>query len=72
MVILSAIEVKIAREIDDEISYLDKRVEWDITHYSSELIWLQLMIENPEELSSSLSINDYISVTFWGTDYFVS
>ena len=52
MVILSAIEVKIVREIDDEISYLDKKVEWDITHYSSELILLQLMIENPEELSS--------------------
>ena len=52
MVILSAIEVKIVREIDDEISYLDKKVEWDITYYSSELILLQLIIENPEELSS--------------------
>ena len=51
MVILDALEVKIAREIDGEISYLDKKVEWDITDYSQELIKLQLMIENPEELS---------------------
>ena len=70
MIILDAFEVKIVREVDGEEIILDKKVEWDIISYTSELIQLQLKIENPEDLSPQLNINDFISVTFWGADYF--
>ena len=72
MVILDALEVKILRNIDDEISVLNMEFNWDVSYYTSELIYLQLNIQKPQELSPSFNIIDYISVTFWGTDYFVS
>lgn len=72
MVILDALEVKILREIDDEISVLNIEFDWDVSYYTSELIYLQLIIKKPQELSPFFNINDYISVTFWGNDYFVS
>lgn len=70
MIILDAFEVKVVRETDDDVFVLDKKVEWDLASYSPELIQLQLKIEDPEDLSPNLTINDFISVTFWGADIF--
>ena len=47
MVILDVLEVKILREIDDEIIVLDMEFNWDVSYYTSELIYLQLNIEKP-------------------------
>ena len=38
MIVLDAFEVKIVREVDGEEIVLDKKVGWDITSYTSELI----------------------------------
>ena len=47
-------------------------VDWEIADYTSDFIYLKLNFENPEELGSQLDVKDYLSINFWGLDYFVS
>lgn len=45
--------------------------EWDILGYDTDYIWLQLVIDNPWDVSADGQF-DTIFVTFWGTEYFKS
>ena len=72
MIILDALEIEVFREIENERIKLDKKFKWNVIDYTSDLLLLQLTIEDPEELGSSLSYKDFISVTFWGTEFFKS
>ena len=72
MIILDALEINIYREIDGDQIDLDERFDWDIIQYTSKVLVLQLSIENPEKVGSSLAFKDFISVTFWGVDFFKS
>ena len=72
MVILDAIEVKLEREVEGEVKEIKRIVDWEIADYTLDSIYLKFNFENPEELGSQLDIKDYLSINFWGLDYFVS
>ena len=69
MKLIEAMEVQIIPE--DAESAKQAEFDWTILGYDSNFIWVQLEIQNPEDVSTNGQF-DTISVTFWGTEYFKS
>jgi len=42
-----------------------------VIDFNRDFIWLQIHFENPEEIGAFLS-KDYITVKFWGVEFFKS
>ena len=69
MILLDALEVKMIRDKDtDEVSDV-LNFRWNVAGYDKDWILLQIQFENPE-LVGTYASKDYISVTFWGVDFF--
>lgn len=69
MQLIDALELRITP--DDTEKFQRVQFTWDILAYSQDYIWLQLIIENPWQISDDARF-DTLSVTFWGVEYFKS
>lgn len=69
MQLVDALEVRITPD-DPEVES-NAKFTWDILGYNQDFIKLQLIIENPWDISADQQL-DTLSVTFWGVDYFRS
>ena len=54
-----------------ELSDTDANFNWNVIDFNKDFIWLQINFENPENLDS-YSSEDYITVTFYGVEFFKS
>lgn len=69
--LLDALEVKMIKDTETgEASELTS-FEWDVIDFDENFIWLQIDFENPDNVGT-FSSKDYITVTFWGVDFFKS
>ena len=57
---------------DDEHSSDVINFTWDVVGFDKDFIWLKIRFENPEDLGASFSSQDFITVTFWGVEFFKS
>ena len=68
--LLEALEVQLRKDLDsDELSDVEA-LKWQIIGSSKDSIVLQINFESPENVSFISS--DYITVTFYGTEFFKS
>ena len=71
VMLLDSLEVKMNRDTDsDDLTKVEK-FEWDVIDYQENYIWLQVSFKNPDNVGSFYS-QDYLSVTFWGIEFFKS
>lgn len=71
VMLLDSLEVKMNRDTDsDDLTKVEK-FEWDVIDYQENYIWLQFSFKNPDNVGSFYS-QDYLSVTFWGIEFFKS
>ena len=71
MMVLDALEVKMLQDIESgEESNLEK-FEWDFVDFNEDFIFLQVDFENPKNVGA-INSEDFITVTFWGVDFFKS
>ena len=72
MLILDALEVRMMQESDsDRISENVEHFSWTVIDFDRDHIWLQISYDNPEKIGTFES-KDYITVTFWGVEFFKS
>ena len=69
--LLDALEVKMVKDAETGETSDLKSFEWDVIGFDENFIWLQIDFENPDNVGK-FSSNDYITVTFWGIDFFKS
>ena len=71
MMVLDALEVKMVQDVEsDEESNLEK-FEWNLVDFNEEFIFLQVDFDNPKNVGA-INSEDFITVTFWGVDFFKS
>ena len=74
MMLLNALEIVILKDPENdegkEIRY-DHNFDWDVIDFSDTFLKIKINFENPEELGT-LHSKDYISVTFWASQFFKS
>lgn len=71
VMLLDALEVKLVNDLDSDEETDVKSFEWDVASFDQDFIVLKIKFENPEDIGS-FSSKDYITVTFWGIDFFKS
>jgi len=72
MLLLDALEVKMVQDSDtDLISDNVEHFEWTVIDFDKDHIWLQINFNSPDNIGSFKS-KDYITVTFWGVEFFKS
>ena len=72
MLLLDALEVKIVQDSDtDQIADNVEHFEWTVIDFDKDNIWLQINFNSPDNIGSFKS-KDYITVTFWGVEFFKS
>ena len=49
----------------------EKNFVWDVIEFDKDFIRLQINFENPSDIDT-LDSKDYITVTFWGIEFFKS
>ena len=54
-----------------ELSDTDANFNWNVIDFNKDFIWLQINFDKPENLDS-YSSEDYITVTFYGVEFFKS
>ena len=72
MMLLDAVEVKFQKDPNSEEQYSEAQVagfHWDLIEFSTDFLQIKLDFENPEAVGS-FQYKDYISVTFWGVEFF--
>lgn len=69
MLLLDALQVRMEKENFDEESDNVVNFEWDVIDFDEDFTKLQIKFENPEHIDSFYS-EDYITVTFWGVEFF--
>ena len=61
-------------DLDEQASEENKDLKnfrWEVIDFNRDFIWLQIYFENPEEIGAFFS-KDYITVEFWGVEFFKS
>ena len=72
MILLDALQVRMEKDSEsEELSDTVANFVWDVIEFDKDFIWLQISFDNPSEIDS-LASKDYITVTFWGVDFFKS
>lgn len=71
VMLLDALEVKLVNNLDTDEDTDVKNFEWDVVSFDQDFIVLKIKFDNPENIGS-FSSKDYITVTFWGIDFFKS
>ena len=70
--LLKALDVQLVRNNKDKPGKeLISDFEWDVIGYDTDFIWLQIDFENPGDVGFTY-LQDQLSVTFYGTEYFMS
>ena len=75
MLLLDSLQVQVESDTDfeelAEMSESGTNFTWDVIDFNKDFIWLQINFENPENLNTFTS-KDFITVTFWGVEFFKS
>ena len=73
MMLHNAIEVNFQKDpISDEDQFAETRVtgfHWDLIEFTPEFVQIKLNFVNPAAVGS-FQLKDYITVTFWGVNFF--
>ena len=72
MLLLDALELHMTQDSDSDRKFDEvEDFAWDIIDFDRNYIRLQITFRNPENIGTFESI-DYITVTFWGFEFFKS
>ena len=72
LLLLDALELQMTQDSDsDRLSENVEKLVWDVIDFERDYIRLQISFKNPEMIGTFESL-DYITVTFWGVDFFKS
>jgi len=66
--IVDAVEIMLESE-NDEGDLVQTPVKWDVISYDDEFLDIRVNLDGPERFSKDLG-EDFISVTFYGTEFF--